>query len=133
MTHGLPEHTFMTMERFLTWLVFMLLATVTIAQTDLTAKPKRLRVSSGVADRLKIHDVQPHYPREAQKQGIQGDVLLQATIDTKGNITNLRTLQGDPILVAAAVDAVKKWRYRRYILNGEPVEVETTIKIQFHL
>jgi TonB family protein len=133
MTSGLPEHTFMTMERFLTWLVFMLLAMLAIAQTDPTAKPKRLRVSSGVADGLKTHNVQPHYPREAQKQGIEGDVILQATIDTKGNLTSLKAVQGNPILVKAAVDAVKKWKYRPYILNGEPVEVETTIKIQFHI
>jgi TonB family protein len=79
------------------------------AKDNPPAKPDRLRVSSGVADGLKIHDAKPHYPGEAQEKGIQGDVLLQATIDTKGNITNLRTLQGDPILVGAAVDAVKKW------------------------
>jgi periplasmic protein TonB len=58
---------------------------------------------------------------------------LQATIDTKGNLANLKVLQGDPILVKAAVDAVKKWKYRPYILKGEPVDVDTTIKIQFHL
>ena len=111
----------------------MLLVVPAIAQTDPTVQPKRLRVSSGVANELKIHDAQPHYPREAREQGIQGDVILQATIDTKGNLANLKVLQGDPILVKAAVDAVKKWKYRPYVLQGEPVEVETTIKIQFHM
>ena len=103
------------------------------AQTYTVAKPKKLRVSSGVAEGLKTHDVTPKYPREAREKGIQGDVLLQATIDTKGNITNLNAVQGDPILVEASIKAVKQWRYKPYVLNGEPVEVETTIKIQFHL
>ncbi len=103
------------------------------AQTDPAAKPRKLRVSSGVAEGLKTHTVNPKYPREAREQGIQGDVILQATIDTKGNITNLKVAQGDPILAAASIEAVKQWRYRPYVLNGEPVEVETTIKIQFHM
>lgn len=103
------------------------------AQDDTAAKPKKLRVSSGVAEGLKIHAVNPKYPREAREKGIQGDVILQATIDTKGNITNLNAVKGDPILAEASIDAVKQWKYKPYILNGEPVEVETTIKIQFHM
>jgi TonB family protein len=103
------------------------------ANPEQPPKPMRLRVSAGVAEGLKIHDVTPRYPVEARQQRIQGDVLLQARIDTKGNIVNLKVVQGDPILVAAAVDAVKQWRYRPYILKGEPVEVETTIRVQFHM
>jgi protein TonB len=133
MTDGLPQHTFMTILRFLIWVAFMPLAGLALAQSDPPVKPNRLRISSGVANELKIHDAKPHYPREAQEKGIQGDVLLQATIDTKGNLANLKAVQGDPILVKAAVDAVKKWKYRPFVLKGEPVEVETTIKIQFHL
>ena len=71
--------------------------------------------------------------KEARERGIQGDVVLQATIDIKGDLINLKAVQGDPILAAASIDAVKKWKYRPYVLNGEPVEVETTIKIQFHM
>jgi protein TonB len=108
----------------------VLLAGLAVAQDS---PPKHLRVSSGIANSLKIHDAQPHYPREAQAKGIQGDVILQATIDAKGNLTILKAVQGDPILVKASMDAVKKWRYKPYILNGEPVDVDTTIKIQFHL
>jgi protein TonB len=119
------------MTRFLALLVLVALAGLAGAQDN--PPPKHLRVSSGVANQLKIHDTKPHYPREAQERGIQGDVLLQATIDTKGNLADLKVVQGDPILVKAAVDAVKKWRYRPYILNGEPVDVDTTIKVQFHL
>ncbi len=123
----------MTIKRFLTVLAFLALAVLASAQTDPVTKPMRIRVSSGVADGLKTHDVTPKYPREARKKGIQGDVLLQATIDTKGNVVNLRVAQGDPILADAAVKAVKQWRYRPYVLNGDPVEVETTVRIQFHL
>jgi protein TonB len=123
----------MKMRSFLVLAIFMVLAALAVAQTDEPAKPMRLRISSGVAQGSKIHDVQPKYPREARERGITGDVLLQATIDTKGNIINLKTVQGDPILVKASIDAVKKWRYRPYKLKGEPVEVETTIKIQFHM
>jgi protein TonB len=97
------------------------------------AAPQKLRVSSGVADGLKVHDVQPQYPQMARIAHIQGDVLLQATISKSGVIENLRAVQGHPILIQAAMDAVKQWKYKPYILNGEPVEVETTIKVQFHM
>jgi protein TonB len=123
----------MAKQRFLAVVALLALAALALAQPDPAPKPTLLRVSSGVAERLKIHDEQPQYPREAREKGIQGDVILQARIDTKGNLANLKAVQGDPILVKAAVDAVKKWKYRPFILKGEPVEVETTIKIQFHL
>lgn len=103
------------------------------AKPEQPPRPMLLRISAGVAEGLKTHDVKPRYPVEARQQRIEGDVLLQARIDTEGNIGKLKVIQGDPILVAAAVDAVKQWRYRPYILKGEPVEVETTIRIQFHM
>jgi periplasmic protein TonB len=101
------------------------------AQTDTTAKPKKLRVSSGVAEGLKTHTVDPIYPPAARKAGIYGDVVLHATIDTKGKINSIRPVQGAPILVKASIDAVKEWRYKPYLFNGEPVEVETTVTIHF--
>ena len=64
---------------------------------------------------------------------MQGDVLLQATISKSGNIENLRAVSGPPLLIQAAMDAVKQWKYRPYLLNNEPVEVDTTIKVQFHM
>ena len=97
------------------------------------ATPRKWRVSSGVAEGLKVHDVQPTYPQMARIAHIQGDVILQATISKTGVIENLHGVQGHPILIQAAMDAVKQWKYRPYILNGEPVEVETTIKVQFHM
>jgi protein TonB len=97
------------------------------------ATPQKLRVSSGVADGLKIHDVQPTYPQMARIAHIQGDVILQAVISKTGSIENLHAISGHPILIQAAMDAVRQWKYKPYILNTEPVEVETTIKVQFHM
>ncbi len=97
------------------------------------ATPQKLRVSSGVADGLKIHDVQPAYPQMARIAHIQGDVTLQATISKSGVIENLRAVNGHPILIQAAMDAVRQWKYKPYILNGEPVEVETTVTVKFHM
>ena len=95
--------------------------------------PQKLRVSSGVAEGLKLHDVVPMYPREARDAHIQGEVILQATIGKDGRIHNLRALSGHPVLVKAAMGAVEQWRYRPYILLGNPVEVETTIRVLFHM
>lgn len=121
----------MIIARFLALLTLLVPAAFAVTQDN--PPPKHLRVSSGVADSLKIHDATPHYPREAREKGIQGDVLLQATIDTTGNLTDLKVVQGDPILVKAAMDAVKQWRYKPYVLDGKPVVVDTVIKIQFRL
>lgn len=123
----------MAIKQFLALAGFLSLLVCAQAQTDPAARPIKLRVSSGVAEGLKIHDVKPVYPWQARERRIQGDVILQATIDTKGNITNLRVASGDPELAEAAMKAVKQWKYRSYLLKGEPVEVETTIKIQFHM
>jgi periplasmic protein TonB len=97
------------------------------------AAPQKIRVSSGVADGLKIHDVQPAYPQMAKIAHIQGDVVLQATISKNGAIENLRAVSGHPILIQAALDAVRQWKYKPYILNGEPVEVETQVTVKFHM
>jgi len=97
------------------------------------ATPQKLRISTGVAEGLKIHDVQPTYPQMARIAHIQGDVTLQATISKTGAIENLRAVNGHPILIQAALDAVRQWKYKPYILNGEPVEVETTIQVKFHM
>lgn len=123
----------MTKIQLMAVLACLGLVALAAAQTEPTKRPLKLRVSSGVAEGLKTYTVNPKYPKEAREKGIQGDVILQATIDTKGNIGDLKAVQGDPILADASIEAVKQWRYKPYLLNGEPVEVETTIKIQFHL
>jgi protein TonB len=119
-------------RQFVVVLAYLGLAVLAAAQTE-PAKQPDLRISSGVAQGLKTHDVSPIYPPAARNAGIYGDVILHATIDTKGKISSIRPVQGDPILVRASIDAVKQWRYRPYVFNGKPVEVETTIKVVFHL
>src|SRR5215468_8077072 len=97
------------------------------------ATPQKLRISSGVADGLLINKVEPPYPQMAKIAHVQGDVVLQALISKSGAIENLRAVSGHPILIQAAMDAVRQWRYKPYLLNGEPVEVETTITVKFHM
>ena len=80
-----------------------------------------------------IQRVQPNYPSPAHIARIQGKVELSAVIGKAGTIENLRVLAGHPMLLSAAIEAVKQWRYRPYILNGEPVEVETRITVNFSL
>jgi protein TonB len=97
------------------------------------AAPQKLRISSGVAEGNLINRVEPQYPQMAKIAHVQGDVVLQALISKNGAIENLRAISGHPILIQAAMDAVKQWRYKPYLLNGEPVEVETTITVKFHM
>ena len=94
---------------------------------------KRVRISSGVAEGLIRHKVDPVYPQKARENHITGDVLLKAVIDRQGNITNIELVRGDPILAESAIKAVKQWKYRPYILNGEAIEAETTVKIQYYM
>jgi protein TonB len=95
--------------------------------------PQRVRISQGVTRGLLIQKVEPQYPPLARAARVQGDVVLSAVIDTNGQITNLQLVSGHPMLVPAAIAAVKQWRYKPYLLNGQPVEVETTITVIFSL
>jgi periplasmic protein TonB len=80
-----------------------------------------------------IQKVQPAYPPLARAGRIQGPVVLRALISKTGTIEKVRVLSGPPLLVRAAVDAVSQWRYRPYRLNGEPLEVETQVTVNFIL
>jgi periplasmic protein TonB len=97
------------------------------------AAPTRVRVSSGVQSGLLVKRVQPNYPPLARQARIQGKVILQAQISKDGNIENLTLVSGHPMLAPAAIEAVKQWKYRPYLLNGEPVEVETQVEVNFTL
>ena len=98
-----------------------------------TLVPKRIRVSQGVIQGQCIRKVEPTYPKIALHARIQGQVLLKAVIDKNGEVTELQVVGGHPMLIPAALEAVKQWRYRPYLLNGEPVEVETTITVTFSI
>jgi periplasmic protein TonB len=80
-----------------------------------------------------IRKIVPEYPPLARSARIQGQVVLQALISKEGTIENLRLLSGHPMLAPAAIEAVKQWRYKPYVLNNEPVEVETQITVNFSL
>src|SRR5882762_7807326 len=97
------------------------------------ATPQRVRVSAGVTNGLLVRRVQPPYPPLARQARIQGTVVLQAEISKTGDIQNLRLISGHPMLAPAAIEAVKQWKYKPYLLNGEPVEVETTVQVNFTL
>ena len=98
-----------------------------------TIAPQKVRVSSGVAQGLLIHQVTPKYPSLARQARIQGTVVLQAVIGKDGSVQNLRVLSGHSMLTQAAMDAVKQWRYKPYYVNGEPVEADTQINVNFNL
>jgi protein TonB len=98
-----------------------------------TRSLETVKISQGVSQGLLIKRVQPRYPQNALSMRIQGAVLLEATINKEGNIGNLKVVSGDPVLARAAADAVRQWRYKPYYLNGEPVDIETQITINFKL
>jgi periplasmic protein TonB len=94
---------------------------------------KRIRVASRVVEANLIHDVAPQYPPEAGRARIEGTVVLLALIGTDGSVKDLRLESGLPMLAQAAIDAVKQWRYKPYMIDGEPVEVDSRITINFKL
>lgn len=94
--------------------------------------PGTIRISQGVSQGLLIKKVQPVYPPMAQQFHRQGSVQLLATINKSGDTSKVQILSGDPMLVRSAVDAVKQWKYRPYLLNGQPVEIETQITVVFN-
>jgi len=104
-----------------------------LAKTPEPAPVKRIRVAARVAEANLIHDVAPTYPPEAGRARIEGMVVLLAVIGKDGTVRDVRVESGLPLLAQAAIDAVRQWRYRPYLLNGEPVEVDSRITINFTL
>jgi len=107
-----------------------------ISSTSMAAVPKlepvkRIRVSQGVTQGLLVRKIQPPYPTIALAARITGVVELKAIIGKDGNIKELQALSGPPLLIPAAINAVKQWHYRPYLLNGEAVEVETNVTVTF--
>lgn len=98
-----------------------------------TAAHAQVRISGAVAAGQVISKVNPTYPPEARAQGVAGAVVLHAIIGKDGTIQQLAAISGPPMLVPSAMDAVKQWVYQPYLLNGQPVEVDTTITVNFSL
>jgi protein TonB len=90
-------------------------------------------ISAGVADGMLVHKTAPVYPEIAKSAHVSGTVVLSASITRSGDLINIRVVSGPAMLRNAAMEAVKSWRYRPYLLNNQPVEVETTIRLVFSL
>ena len=95
--------------------------------------PQMLKVSQGVTQGLLLKRVQPVYPYQALQMRVAGPVQLLATINKAGSISGVKVLSGDPLLSRAAVEAVSRWKYKPYTLDGEPVDIQTQITIRFKL
>jgi len=103
------------------------------ANSNATKTPKQLSIPSAVMSRNLLNKVVPTYPPAAKKAKIQGTVVLSAVIGKDGNIENLRVLSGPSELQQSALDAVRQWTYKPYLLNGDPVEVLTTVNVVYML
>jgi len=95
--------------------------------------PKRIRVGGNVQQAKLVSKVPPRYPKEAKDGGIQGTVKLQVVLGKDGRVEDIKVLSGEPVLAAAALEAVKDWVYTPTLINGEPVEVQTLIDVNFVL
>lgn len=95
--------------------------------------PKRIRVDQEAQSKNLIHKVTPVYPMDAKAAGIQGKVVLNAAIDKDGKVRDLKVESGDDSLAQSALTAVRQWVYKPTLLNGEPIEVETTITVTYTL
>lgn len=95
--------------------------------------PERVRVSQAVAVGLLHKKVPLQYPDDARKARIQGLVVVQVLIDKSGDVEKATLVSGHPLLAPAAIEAVKQWKYKPYLLNGQPVAVETQIVVNFSL
>lgn len=102
-----------------------------LADVPVAARP--LTIPQDIAVGMLIYKVTPEYPAIAKATRVSGMVTLQAAISKTGEITDLRVVCGPALLQQASLDAVRQWKYRPYLLNGRPVEVETTIKVIFTL
>lgn len=100
---------------------------------DTEVQPSPVHVQQAVTQGLLIKKVAPQYPEIARRKGVQGTVVLQGVISKRGKIAQLVVIFGEPTLVTAAMQAVKQWEYRPYLMNGEPVEVDTEITVNYSL
>jgi periplasmic protein TonB len=97
------------------------------------AAPTKMSISAGVAGGLLVQKTSPVYPPIAREARVSGTVVIQATISKTGAVENLRVVSGPTMLRQPALDAVRNWRYKPYMLDGEPVDVDTTVSVMFTL
>ena len=104
-----------------------------LAKSPVPMPVRRMRIASRVAEANLIHDVAPQYPAEAGRARIEGTVVLMAVIGKDGSVQDVQVESGLPVLAQAAINAVRQWRYKPYLIDGEPVEVDSRITINFTL
>jgi len=104
-----------------------------VPKLSLPAGPKRIRISQGVTKGQLVYRKEPAYPPLALMARVQGEVLLRAIVSKDGSIKELEVVSGNPMLNPTAIAAVQQWRYRPFMLNGEPVEVETNVTVIFQI
>lgn len=97
------------------------------------AVPQRIKVGGNVQAAMLAKKVAPVYPDQAKSAGIQGSVTLDVVIAKDGTVESVTPVEGHPLLVAAAVEAVQQWVYKTTLLNGQPIEVATTVTVPFEL
>jgi periplasmic protein TonB len=97
------------------------------------AAPQKVSISGTMAVGMLVQRTQPAYPPLAKQAHVSGTVMIQATVSKTGSVVNPKVVSGPPLLQQAALDAVKTWRFKPYMLDGEPTEVETTVNVTFAL
>jgi TonB family protein len=98
-----------------------------------SARPTRIRVSTRVSESLLIKKIEPEYPDSARQKHVEGSVVLGAVIDKNGDVGQLSIVSGPTLLVPASLEAVRQWKYKPYLLNGEPLAMQTQITVLFLL
>jgi protein TonB len=106
---------------------------VRAAPPPVETRPNKARIRTQVDPAMLIHRVEPVYPVLPKQMGLSGRVELRAIIATDGTIQSLQVVSGDALFYHSALDAVRQWRYRPTVLNGQPVEVDTYITVIYHL
>ena len=107
--------------------------TCVISLASSQAVPRFVRITESAESSLIVKKVDPVYPPLARQARIQGSVILQVEISKSGDVENVQLYRGHPMLATAAIDAVKQWKYKPYLLNGQAVEVETRVTVNFTL
>jgi len=104
-----------------------------IETTGPDGNPRRMVVEAGVSEGLLVHRVNPEYPSIARASRVQGAVVMKAVIGTDGSVKDIQVVSGHKMLIDAAVDAVKQWKYKPFLKDNVPMEVDTTITVNFSL
>jgi TonB family protein len=106
---------------------------VPVVRTEAPPVPKRIRIDGAVQKEKLLRQVRPEYPALARQARVQGTVELSVILTHEGAVQTVEVLSGQPLLISAAIDAVKQWRYKPTLLNGVPVEVETQVSVNFYI